>query len=254
MDQEKKKEEQKIFSSQDDQYVFPYHHIPYINNDMTISRTRILNWGFDYLACKYHAIKTIESFSPRSVLEVGCGDGAIIGAVSRKISRRVGVDLSTRAIAFAKAFYNDIEFYADDVKNIDEKFDCIMLIEVLEHIPDDQLTPFLNVIESKLTGKGKIYISVPSINLPLYKKHYRHYTPELLEKQITDARINVNIDCCRYFRSPSKLENIYKRLTCNRFFVGEINFIKNYIWRKSLININRCHSKTAQHVIMILSK
>ena len=246
--------EKTIFQEQEDQYEYPYHYTPYFMADGSAIRTRHLNWGFDYLACLKHAKDTIESHKPTSLLEVGCGDGAIIGAFSKNIKRRVGVDLAEQAIKFAQAFHKDIEFLAQDAKLLDETFNAVMAIEVLEHIPDPQVSSFLKTLETRTKKGGVIYISVPSINLPLYSKHYRHYSPDLLQKQISDAGLSVEISELRYFRSPVRFEKFYQRLTDNRLFVGDIHPLRRAIWKKVESTLNDADHKTTQHVIAVLKK
>ena len=247
-------EQQKIFQEQEGQYQFPYHHTPHFLKDGSAIRVRELDWGFDYLACMYYARECVEGQQPRSVLEVGCGDGAIIGSLSQNIPKRVGVDLSEKAIAFARAFFPDVEFQTQDVKFLSETFDAVLAVEVLEHIPDDQVTSFLKTLENRTNKGGLIYISVPSINLPLYKKHYRHYDPVLLEQQISAAGLDVDVVELRFFRSPVQFENLYKRLTSNRLWVGELHPIRRKIWSNIIKSLKEVNPKTAQHVIAVLKK
>lgn len=246
--------EEDVFQEQDDQYTFPYHHIPNFSSDGTASRVRDMDWGFDYLACMQYAKDSIQKNSPQSVLEVGCGDAAIIGSLSRKIKRLVGVDLSKRAITFARAFYSDIEFLVQDAATMTETFDAVMAVEVLEHIPDQNVSQFLRTLADRTNKGGLIFISVPSINLPLYAKHYRHYDPELLEKQIKQANIDIEIQEIRFFRSPVFGENAYKRCTSNRLFTGEIHPIRRLLWRKISNGLARANPNTAQHVVAVLKK
>jgi 2-polyprenyl-3-methyl-5-hydroxy-6-metoxy-1,4-benzoquinol methylase len=243
-----------IFQEQEVQYEYPYHHIPHFLEDKSATRTRNLDWGFDYLACQYFTKLCIEKINPSSVLEVGCGDGAIIGSLSPDIPRRVGVDLSERAISFAQVFFPGVEFKAQDAGLISEQFDAVLAVEVLEHIPDEGVSSFLRILEDKTCSNGYIYISVPSVNLPLYKKHFRHYTPNLLQKQIEEAGLNVDILEMRFFRSPVLFENFYKRLTCNRFWIGEFHPLRRIIWKNIVSSIETYNSKTAQHVIAVLKK
>ncbi|MCB1782927.1 MAG: class I SAM-dependent methyltransferase [Alphaproteobacteria bacterium] len=254
MAQEKRKEDLEIFKEQDRQYKFPYHHIPSLMRDKTASRTQHLDWGFDYMSCLLHAKETIEKLSPASVLEVGCGDGAIIGAFNTEIPRLVGVDLSEKAIPFAQAFFPHIEFMVKDAKEMTETFDAVMAVEVLEHIPDQEVSSFLNILASRTNAGGHIYISVPSINLPLYKKHYRHYDPALLRRQIEQSGIPVDILEIKFFRSPVKGEELYKKLTHNRLFTGEIHPLRKLIWNNIRKSLNTPDEKTAQHVVALLRK
>jgi len=249
-----KNEQEKIFQEQDDQYQFPYHYIPHFLADNTATRVRDLDWGFDYLACLYYAKKSVEDRSPKSVLEVGCGDGAIIGAIDQDIPRRVGVDLSSKAIAFAKAFHSNVDFKPIDANKLTETFDAVIAVEVLEHIPDDQVTAFLQSLANRTNKGGIIYISVPSINLPLYSKHYRHYDPALLQSQIEQSGIDVDVEELCFFRSPVRFENIYKRLTNNRLWIGEFHPLRRIIWKNIINSLDKSDTKTAQHVIAVLKK
>lgn len=246
------KEKKQIFSEQNNQYEFPYHHIPHILADGSATRLRYLDWGFDYLACQLHVKQFVESQNINSVLEVGCGDGAIIGSISKNITQCRGIDLSERAIKQAKAFYPDIKFSTENTDEIKEKFDAVIAIEVLEHIPDDEVNSFLLSLGKKTNKGGYMYISVPSINLPLYKKHYRHYDVNLLKSQIDQSGLDVEFIELRYFRSPVLFEDTYKRLTNNRFWMGEIHPVRRYIWKKIINSLEIVNESNAQHVIAIL--
>jgi ubiquinone/menaquinone biosynthesis C-methylase UbiE len=73
-----------------------------------------------------------------SVLEVGCGSGDFIGKIKGK--RKVGIDFSPSMIELAKKNYPGVEFQcakADEIK-LDEKFDLIVLSNVVGHLDDVQ--------------------------------------------------------------------------------------------------------------------
>lgn len=247
-------EKKEKISIQEHQYQFPYHHIPYFSSDGSAVRVRNMGWGFDYLACMIYAKKTIENFSPSSVLDVGCGDGILLGLLDRDIKNLVGVDLSERAIHFARLFFPDIEFRVQDVSMMSETFDVVASVETLEHIPDSEVLKFLRSIGDRTRQGGLIYICVPSINLPLYKKHYRHYDPSLLKKQIQEANLDVEILQLRFFRSPVFFEDTYKRLTHNRYLVAEFHPLRRILWHCILRNLEKSNPKTAEHVIAVLRK
>ncbi|MBI1826858.1 MAG: methyltransferase domain-containing protein [Planctomycetes bacterium] len=90
---------------QESLYTFPYHHIP--------------NWSagrFEYFrarvpSCEYasyirHLVNRAKAAPFNSVLDLGCGDGRLCAElrVAYPSARIVGVDVSERAIAFARAF------------------------------------------------------------------------------------------------------------------------------------------------------
>ncbi|MFP4416655.1 MAG: class I SAM-dependent methyltransferase [Bacteroidota bacterium] len=220
------------FQLQNSQYTFPYHYIPHFKKDGTPSVTRNLRWGLEYLCYQNHLRAKTISMSPRSVLEVGCGDGFFIGRLPKSIQTRIGCDLSTEAISFAKAFWPDCIFYDTDVYEIDGKFDLVAAIEVLEHIPDDCISIFISSLAEKLHPSGNIIISVPTINTPLNKKHYRHYTLSILEKQIRESGTGLKIVQHEYIYSNPFWMDIITRLISNRFFALEINFFMKFAWKR----------------------
>lgn len=74
-----------------------------------------------------------------SVLEIGCGNGRLLALLHGR--RRVGVDLSDRQIQKARELVPDGEFHAQagETLSLDEKFDCIILSETINHAADVQL-------------------------------------------------------------------------------------------------------------------
>ena len=72
------------------------------------------------------------------VLEVGCGLGDLLAAV--KPSRGLGVDFSPAMIDLARQRHPDLEFRAVDAAQVpaEEKFDYIMLADLINDVPDVQ--------------------------------------------------------------------------------------------------------------------
>ncbi|MDM8520989.1 methionine biosynthesis protein MetW [Anaerolineales bacterium HSG6] len=100
-----------------------------------------------------------------TVLDVGCGDGLTLSylAKHRKI-RGVGIDLSLEAVRLARsrgvtAFVADIFHW-----HLTEKFDYIIISEVLEHLADAEGV----LLKLRSFYKKKILISIPNIG------YYRH--------------------------------------------------------------------------------
>lgn len=113
------------FQIQDSMYEFPYHYIPHFTNNLTPSLLRKLNWGLDYLCYQTHIHEKVIAMKPQSVLEVGCGDGRFIGSLPSSFPVRVGVDLSHKALLFAKAFHPKCCFYHQDVSTLTDSFDVV---------------------------------------------------------------------------------------------------------------------------------
>ena len=123
-----------------------------------------------------HEILKLSNQSNFEILDYGCGVGTLSLFLSSLGNIVIGLDISDDAVNIAKknlelidknlkvTFYN-IETGNKIISKI--KFDLIMCIEVIEHVPDE--LKLLKFLEKKLKKDGRIIVSVPSYNSPLYR-------------------------------------------------------------------------------------
>lgn len=73
-----------------------------------------------------------------SVLEIGCGSGELLARLQAR--RKVGLDLSARQIALARARVPDAELHvqAGETLELNERFDCIVISDTLNFAADVQ--------------------------------------------------------------------------------------------------------------------
>lgn len=109
------------------------------------------------------AARLVRSVSPATILDVGCGEGYVLEALRNAGvgAKLVGIDLSEEAIADARARLGDAAtFRVQDAHALcesDERFDLVMMLEVLEHI--DSPRRMLETL-ARLTGRY-VLLSVP---------------------------------------------------------------------------------------------
>ena len=242
------------FNIQDLQYEFPYHYIPHFDKNGTPSLMRKLSWGFDYLCYQNHIKEKVLDLNPQSVLEVGCGDGYFIGSLPDSIPVRVGVDLSEKAITFAKAFHAEVHFYAQDVRFLKDKFDIVACIEVLEHVPDEMLSEFLCALCDRINNDGYIVISVPTTVIPLSEKHYRHYTLEVLKENIDQSQAALELVSDDYVYSRPWWFGIFRRFFDNRIFSLEVKPIMRLAWKRVWTNYRFAEEKNGHHLVAVFKK
>lgn len=92
-----------------------------------------------------HQNRILRSLTSRlawdSVLDVGCGAGQNLNRVcrGRQSGKVVGLDISELALTFARQQLPGAKFHVLNIENelLDERFDLVLCIQVLEHIPDD---------------------------------------------------------------------------------------------------------------------
>lgn len=153
---------------------------------------------------QYHQFFVDNISADDRVLDIGCGRGELIFDVAKKAKEVVGIDIKERNIKIAREKYSadNLKYLIGDAtKDLsDDKFDVIILSNVLEHI--DERVDFLNNIK-KLAPK--ILIRVPMINrdwITLYKKdlgvrwkldvsHYIEYTMETFGDEIERAGLKI---------------------------------------------------------------
>lgn len=114
------------------------------------------------------------------ILDVGCGIGIIPEEISKNTSAKhiFGIDLSKKNIWYAKQtvkrknisfFQIDIVKEFDKLKNyIGTKVDCITMIDVIEHIPENQRLIMLKNISNLMKNSGFLILTYPS---PYYQKY-----------------------------------------------------------------------------------
>ena len=94
-----------------------------------------------------------------TVLEIGCGIGNLIGRLETKES--VGIDISENSIKIAKKKFSNVNFLCCDVldlkKNIDKKFDFIIISDTVGYLDDIQKT--LNYLHQFCSSFTRIILS-----------------------------------------------------------------------------------------------
>ena len=105
-----------------------------------------------------------ELAAPRSLLDVGCGEGVLVHRWAQRLGegRVVGIDLEEDSIQAGWAEHGapNLEYRvmeASDLPFGDGEFDLASAIEVLEHVPDPEHT----VAEMARCAERHLLVSVP---------------------------------------------------------------------------------------------
>jgi len=154
---------------------------------------------------KYHDF-FLKNIRPGDiVLDVGCGNGSVAYDIANKAESVVGIDIDGNKIGDAKKYFlmDNIEYICGDIISwsFKQKFDVIILSNVLEHIEDR------GGLLKKIGKLGsKFLIRVPMINrswVALYKKelgieyrldntHKIEYTIESFTEELEQSGLKIN--------------------------------------------------------------
>lgn len=222
---------------QEKEYIFPYHYIPRLEGGVFAQHMN-LNWGFEYLSSMEFIFDLLNEVPFKSLIDVGCGDGRFCAeAVKHFPGKRVcGMDISNRAISIAQALNPGVEFICGDIsgmssarnKSFKEAFDIAVSVEVLEHIPPAGADRFLKNMASFLKPKGKLVLTVPSVNSPLQEKHYRHFDSGSIEKLLQPY---FDIKKVYFLNKISFPAVLIRKFLTNRFFIVNSRFIRRFLYR-----------------------
>tara|TARA_A100001011_G_C14220629_1_gene804174 strand:+ start:523 stop:1296 length:774 start_codon:yes stop_codon:yes gene_type:complete len=177
-----------IDARQSDEYYFPYHYIPSVSSFPMFSKT----WTFSpsYIAAIKLAGKWLENIKINNKkdhlhMDYGCGDGGFLNTIAKnyniKNMKFEGIDTDKRAVDWANQFSDGINFECNDLKNLENnKYDSGSLVEVIEHIPPSEVDAFILALSQSMKSGGQLFVTAPSTEKPLEKKHYRHFDFDML--------------------------------------------------------------------------
>lgn len=177
-----------IRALQSAEYSFPYHHLPH--RELAGLRVgRVFRGGAEYLVYTEIAADGITADGASTVLDVGCGDGRLLGEIAARRAglSLTGVDLDERAIQLARAFVPGATFEVRKVENLATVYDAVACVETIEHIPDADELDFVANVGSRVSEGGRLVITVPSTARPVAEKHHRHYDVASVRSLVADA-------------------------------------------------------------------
>jgi SAM-dependent methyltransferase len=126
-----------------------------------------------------------EDMAPRSVLEVGCGSGALLRELSSiwPEATLTGIDPALPGPGRSDGRLRLERGFVEDIPNDVRDFDLILAVNVIEHMPDP--ARFLASLQARLGPGSKIWIVCPAAEPPnvelLFHDHLYSLTPDALD-------------------------------------------------------------------------
>lgn len=152
-------------------------------------------FDMQYLLSRDHLIPFIEDHvtldASSRVLEIGCAEAGVLKAFVEKSCQVTGIELLESRLVHAKNFMSSyIEkdqarfihsniYDIDPEKDLEGKFDLVILKDVIEHIPNqEKLIPYLKTF---LKEGGHIFFAFPPWHMP-FGGHQQICNHKLLQK------------------------------------------------------------------------
>lgn len=109
-------------------------------------------------------LEQLGHLTGKTLLDIGCGNGAFTAALARRGAQVVGIDVSPTGIALARQEHPGIEWdvmsaYDDLQSRFGREFDLVVSLEVIEHLFDPRL--FLNRVFRAVKPGGRFVLSTP---------------------------------------------------------------------------------------------
>lgn len=168
----------------------------YFNTQTTVTEDYIIPFIEDFIDLN----KQIH------VLEIGCAEAGVLKAFTKRNHKCMGVELSASRTELAKKFmekefqsgqikFSNKDIYEVDVdKEIEEKFDLVILKDVIEHIHEQHI--FISKVHEFLKPGGRIFFAFPPWQMPfgghqqlcvnkfLSRLPYYHLLPKPIYKMV----------------------------------------------------------------------
>lgn len=130
-----------------------------------------------------------------TLLDVGAGSGAMLGAFSQASSdwRLFGLDLDRRQEPALLAIPRFDKLYTVAPDQLFQQFDLLTLIHSLEHFADP--LAMLRTLSSKMSAGGHLFVQVNNAGITPFDlvvaDHLCHFTPQTLTQMAARAGLNV---------------------------------------------------------------
>lgn len=147
--------------------------------------------GLLHILARYKFVtKMLTNKSRISVLDLGCNDGLGDLMIRQNCDCRsiVGLDFDEEAVDWANANISDdvlsfkcVDFFENGGYLGENSVDCVVSLDVIEHIPLEQESDFLSVICRNLKREGMTIIGTPNVTMYPYaspwnkKAHINNY-------------------------------------------------------------------------------
>jgi SAM-dependent methyltransferase len=196
----------------------------------------------------------IDNDSQKSILDIGCGTGDFLATCQKLGFLVTGIEPNQKAKKLTSSKVNS-EIYTDISEITSQKFDCITMWHVLEHVPN--LEEYISSLKQLLNPNGTLIIAVPnykSFDANHYGKYWAAYdVPRHLwhfsQKSISVLFRKEGVKVVKII--PMLFDSFYVSLLSEKYKSGKSNPLKAFfIGLKS--NMKAMKTKEYSSLIYVL--
>ncbi len=137
------------------------------------------------------------------VLEIGCGWGAVMERLAPHCSV-TGITLSAEQLAFAKLRVGDADIRLQDYRDVGERYDRIVSIEMIEAVGERYWPTYFAKLRQSLTQGGTVLLQAITIAEDRFAK-YRNQ-PDFIQRYIFPGGVLPTVDIIRREAARAGLE------------------------------------------------
>ena len=142
----------------------------WLDQGMVYSSARFDGGASDLEAAQQDKLASIAARieGAKSVLEIGCGWGALAGRLQADGAQVTAISLSDEQLAYARTAHPGIDFRKQDYRDVVGQFDGIASVEMVEAVGRAYWPDFFDCIARNLAPGGRAAIQYIAIREPLF--------------------------------------------------------------------------------------
>ena len=142
----------------------------WLDQGMVYSSARFDGGASDLEAAQQDKLASIAARieGAKSVLEIGCGWGALAGRLQADGAQVTAISLSDEQLAYARTAHPGIDFRKQDYRDVAGQFDGIASVEMVEAVGRAYWPDFFDCIARNLAPGGRAAIQYIAIREPLF--------------------------------------------------------------------------------------
>ncbi len=171
--------------------------------------------------------RLVRQARPKRTLDIGCGIGYLLSIIDEFTADSVGIDISRTSLIDARRYTQASLTVADAVRLpfADNVFDCIILADVIEHLPDDRQS--LKEIVRVSQPNALLIISTPALEGLLTRTALKHWLHGKMDTHQTDQRNGYTSDILRELCESCGIQvdgHAYTNYYLTELFLGVLKF------------------------------